>query len=45
MTVCGLWHGLAWNYVVWGNQGVGLVVVGVVLRDAGRHLPASLVAW
>jgi alginate O-acetyltransferase complex protein AlgI len=46
MTFCGLWHGLAWNFALWGFlQALGLVWVGLIARDAGRRLPASLVAW
>jgi len=46
MLVCGLWHGLAWNFALWGlSQGVGLVVVGVVARDLGPRLPPRLVGW
>ena len=37
MGFCGAWHGLAWNFVVWGLlQAVGLTWVGVLARDAGR---------
>jgi alginate O-acetyltransferase complex protein AlgI len=46
MTFCGVWHGVAWNFVVWGLlQGVGLVWVGIVARDVGRRLPPALVGW
>lgn len=46
MTFCGVWHGVAWNFVVWGLlQALGLIWVGTLARDAGRQLPAGLVAW
>jgi D-alanyl-lipoteichoic acid acyltransferase DltB (MBOAT superfamily) len=46
MTVCGLWHGIAWNFAVWGlTQAAGLVWVGVLARDLGRRLPRGMVAW
>ncbi len=46
MTFCGLWHGVAWNFALWGFlQAVGLVWVGVVCRDLGRRLPTGLVGW
>ena len=46
MTVCGLWHGLGWNFVIWGVlQGLGLVWVGIVARALGRRLPTPLVSW
>jgi D-alanyl-lipoteichoic acid acyltransferase DltB (MBOAT superfamily) len=46
MTFCGLWHGVAWNFVIWGAlQGVGLIWVGVIARDLGRRLPSPVVAW
>jgi len=46
MTVCGLWHGVAWNFIVWGLlHAVGLIWVGVVARDLGRRLPPGLTTW
>lgn len=46
MTFCGVWHGVAWNFAVWGFlQAVGLIWVGVVCRDLGRRLPPELVGW
>jgi alginate O-acetyltransferase complex protein AlgI len=46
MAFCGLWHGLAWNFLVWGMlQAVGLTWVGVLSRDAGRWLPAWWLRW
>ena len=46
MTFCGLWHELAWGFVLWGLlQALGLVWVGVVCRDLGRMLPVALVGW
>jgi alginate O-acetyltransferase complex protein AlgI len=46
MTFCGLWHGLAWNFALWGLlQALGLIWVGVYARPLGRRLPEALVAW
>jgi len=46
MVFCGLWHGLGWNFAVWGLlQALGLIWVGVVARGLGRHLPEVLVRW
>ena len=46
MTVCGLWHGLEWNFAVWGLlQALGLIWVGIFARDIGRRLPRGLVQW
>jgi alginate O-acetyltransferase complex protein AlgI len=46
MLFCGLWHGLAWNFALWGLlQALGLVWVGVVARAVGSRMPAPLVAW
>lgn len=46
MTVCGLWHGLTWNFAVWGLlQAMGLIWVGVFARDLGTRLPSGVVSW
>ena len=46
MIFCGLWHGLQWNFVVWGLlNGLGLVWVGILARDIGRRLPQVVVRW
>lgn len=46
MTACGLWHGITWNFAVWGLlQAVGLVWVGSLARPIGTRLPAGLVRW
>jgi alginate O-acetyltransferase complex protein AlgI len=46
MTFCGLWHGLGWNFALWGMlHALGLVWVGIVARDLGRHLPPGVVGW
>jgi D-alanyl-lipoteichoic acid acyltransferase DltB (MBOAT superfamily) len=44
MSLCGLWHGAGWTYVIWGTlQGVGLVFAAVWRR----HLtsPPPLIGW
>jgi D-alanyl-lipoteichoic acid acyltransferase DltB (MBOAT superfamily) len=46
MIFCGIWHGVAWNFVVWGAlQAIGLIWVGTLARDAGRRLPTGVVDW
>jgi D-alanyl-lipoteichoic acid acyltransferase DltB (MBOAT superfamily) len=46
MVFCGLWHGLGWNFAVWGLlQALGLIWVGVVAPGLGRRLPQPLVRW
>jgi len=46
MSFCGLWHGLSWNFVLWGfAEALGIIWVGSFARDAGRRLPTALVAW
>jgi alginate O-acetyltransferase complex protein AlgI len=46
MGVCGLWHGLSWNFLCWGLvQALGLAWVGLAARAVGRRLPAGVVAW
>lgn len=46
MGFCGLWHGLGWNFLVWGLlHALGLVWVGLVARDLGRRLPAGWIRW
>jgi alginate O-acetyltransferase complex protein AlgI len=43
-SLCGLWHGANWNFVLWGlYHGVGLVICatyGSVLGGAGRRVAA-----
>ncbi len=46
MTFCGLWHGLAWSFALWGLlQAVGLIWVGVAARPLASRLPVELVRW
>lgn len=46
MTFCGLWHGVAWNFALWGfSQALGLIWVGTIARAFGRLLPDGLVRW
>ena len=41
MTICGLWHGAAWNFALWGiYHGIGLAVAAA-LQDYVR-MPAKL---
>jgi D-alanyl-lipoteichoic acid acyltransferase DltB (MBOAT superfamily) len=44
MTLCGLWHGANWTFVLWGTlHGIGLVVVSL-WRRYGWRMP-SLAGW
>jgi alginate O-acetyltransferase complex protein AlgI len=46
MVLCGLWHGLAWHFALWGFlHAVGLIWVGVIARRVGAHLPGGVVTW
>lgn len=46
MSLIGLWHGFAWNFLVFGVvHGLALTWVTVLARDLGRYLPAALVGW
>ena len=46
MTFCGLWHGLGWNFLLWGLlQAVGLIWVGRPARAVGGYLPARVRAF
>jgi len=46
MGFCGLWHGLGWNFLVWGVlQALGLFWVGRPARALGARLPRRLVAF
>jgi D-alanyl-lipoteichoic acid acyltransferase DltB (MBOAT superfamily) len=46
MLLIGLWHGLTWNFAVFGLlHGVALTWVAVLARDAGRRLPPAVVRW
>ncbi|MBY0358822.1 MAG: hypothetical protein K2W82_12530 [Candidatus Obscuribacterales bacterium] len=41
MTVCGLWHGAAWQFILWGSaHGLGLIV-NRLWRDLLESLPAK----
>ena len=42
LTLCGLWHGASFNFVIWGTlQGIAVVIAGLWSRHA-RPLPAWL---
>jgi alginate O-acetyltransferase complex protein AlgI len=44
MSLCGLWHGAGWTYVIWGTvQGVGLIFAAVWRRYLTP--PPALVGW
>lgn len=43
MILCGLWHGAAWNFAIWGvYHGLGLIIVGALPR-LREVLPSRLV--
>ena len=39
MLLCGLWHGAAWRFVLWGGLHGVFLVVHAAWRRAGRRLP------
>jgi alginate O-acetyltransferase complex protein AlgI len=47
LVLVGTWHGLHWNFVLYGFlHGLGVVWVSVYARDCGRWLlPAGTVRW
>lgn len=48
MLLCGLWHGAAWPFVIWGIiHGLYLIVHRVILRGRKPNLswPQSLAGW
>ena len=42
MLLCGLWHGAAWNFVLWGGLHGLFLVVHTQYRRLFRPLPAAL---
>ncbi|MSP02303.1 MAG: MBOAT family protein [Acetobacteraceae bacterium] len=42
MLLCGLWHGAAWQFVVWGGLHGVFLTVHAAFRRSGRHLPERL---
>ncbi len=40
MLLCGLWHGAAWRFVLWGGMHGVLLVLHASWRRLGRPLPA-----
>lgn len=44
MSLCGLWHGAGWHFILWGTlQGVALVVAGTWRRYLPS--PPALIGW
>ena len=44
MSLCGLWHGAGWTYIVWGtSQGIGLIFAAVWRRYLPS--PAAVIGW
>jgi alginate O-acetyltransferase complex protein AlgI len=42
MTLCGLWHGAAWNFAIWGiYHGFGLILSGAAINLYAKMLPAK----
>jgi alginate O-acetyltransferase complex protein AlgI len=45
MALCGLWHGAAWNFVIWGiYHGIGLTVGTLIEARFGRLVGVRAVA-
>ncbi len=44
MLLCGLWHGAAWRFVVWGGVHGVLLTIHALYRRIGPALPGPL-AW
>jgi alginate O-acetyltransferase complex protein AlgI len=36
--LCGLWHGAAWKFAVWGGWHAALIIAGRITRPARQHL-------
>jgi alginate O-acetyltransferase complex protein AlgI len=42
MSICGLWHGANWNFLVWGLwHGLGLALLRVYGETIGKRVPDS----
>ncbi len=42
MLLCGLWHGAAWRFVLWGGAHGAMLSLHAVWRRLGRPLPGPL---
>ncbi len=42
MLLCGLWHGAAWNFVIWGGMHGAYLVIHAQYRRWFRPMPARL---
>ena len=39
MTLCGLWHGASWNFIIWGTlQGIFLIIAFLFRRNKKKFL-------
>ena len=46
MTICGLWHGAAWNFAVWGfYHGIGLATSAGLQRAFSETTPGPVVSF
>jgi alginate O-acetyltransferase complex protein AlgI len=46
MLFCGLWHGLQWEFALWGFcHALGLIWIGLGARRCGQLLPQPFVRW
>jgi D-alanyl-lipoteichoic acid acyltransferase DltB (MBOAT superfamily) len=46
MLFCGLWHGLQWEFALWGFcHGLGLIWISLGARRCGRLMPESVLRW
>ena len=46
MVFCGLWHGLRWEFALWGFcHALGLIWCSLGARQAGAYLPRGFLLW
>jgi D-alanyl-lipoteichoic acid acyltransferase DltB (MBOAT superfamily) len=46
MLFCGLWHGLQWEFALWGVcHGLGLIWISLGARRCGRLMPEPVLRW
>jgi alginate O-acetyltransferase complex protein AlgI len=46
MLFCGLWHGLQWEFALWGLcHSLGLIWISLAARPLGKRLPADVLGW
>lgn len=46
MLFCGLWHGLGWEFAIWGLcHAMALIWINLGARPGGRMLPQGFLRW